>query len=203
MSICVYCEIDEATLQPKNASSQRRLESLHLTNLLRAGDSVLDIGCNSGLLALTAASAYGCKVTAVDIQQPMITKLKDILVRHPHLPIQPILGDLFTLDSLRQYDHVFFLQVLHWACFQGHSIEAIIDTLHKLTRKTLTIEFPWDIDEPAIKHQTNLTRDNYNAKRTFRALCAVFPRIEVMGFQDYFSDPNSNRILMRCSRFSN
>lgn len=200
MSICVYCEIDENTLQPKNQESSQRIESLALDVILRSEDSVLDIGCNSGLLSITAATKFQCEVLSVDIQQPIIGRLESLLQRHNISLVRPLLGDIFEIDVRRKFDHVFFLQVLHWACFQGHSVNDVIHRLSQLTKRSLTIEFPWDVNEPAIKNQTNLTDETYSSKIIFRALCQEFKSIEVMGFQDYFSDPQSNRVLVRCHR---
>lgn len=200
MSICVYCEIDEETLQPKNQESLRRIDSLELDKILRSEDSVFDIGCNSGLLSIIAATKFQCDVLSVDIQQPIINRLENLVRRHGISSIKPILGDIFAIDFRRKFDHVFFLQVLHWACYQGHSVDNVIDRLSQLTKRSLTIEFPWDVNEPAIKNQTNLTDEIYSSKAIFRALCREFEKVEVMGFQDYFNDPLSNRVLVRCFR---
>lgn len=200
MNICIYCEIDENTLQPKNEESSRRIESLKLDLVLRSEDTVLDIGCNSGLLSITAATRFQCDVLSVDIQQPIIDKLQSLVKKHDIKSVRPLLGDIFEIEIQRKFDHIFFLQVLHWACFQGHSINDVISRLSQLTKRSLTIEFPWDVNEPAIKNHTNLTDQVYNSKSIFRALCNEFRTVEILGFQDYFNDPLSNRVLVRCSR---
>jgi ubiquinone/menaquinone biosynthesis C-methylase UbiE len=66
--------------------------------LVRAGDSVLDIGAGTGALALQAA-ALGARVTAIDISSAMVARLTQRLAPYPECKALVMDGHALTFEE--------------------------------------------------------------------------------------------------------
>lgn len=107
--------------------------------------TVLDIGGNSGWFSRLAAT-YGAQVIATDIDE-QCTEFQFNEAQHTALPVFPMIYDfknfLQKADTTRfQSDAVFCLALVHHLVFvAGLTLEEIIDTLAKLTKRVLVLEF--------------------------------------------------------------
>jgi hypothetical protein len=199
MTVCVYCEVDPDTLEPSNDASRQRLNSLRLTDFNFLNKSVLEVGTNSGLLGLALARKYGALVTGIEIQKPLAEKASNLAIKHGVCNFNVIEGDFMRLQFDREYDYVFFLEILHWAVYQGHTVKSVIEKISCVTREVAFLEFPWDIEEPAIVNQTDLTAERYSSYLIFKSLTECFKTVEVWGFQNYFGG-QSRRAVVVCKK---
>jgi SAM-dependent methyltransferase len=200
-STCVYEEYDPTTLLPKNEQTRIRLAELGWERSTFEGKTVLDIGCNSGILSLEAWRLGATHVLSCDVQAPLVEFFSNV-VNRKKLPIEVRKLPLDKLDPVKDgADVVLFMEVLHWAVAQGTPMPAVIRKIIELTRETLYIEFPWAADEPSIKAQTKLTDADYSAHVAIDLLARHFEDVRLVRFMSYFgfSSP-SKRVLIRASR---
>ena len=81
---------------------------------LRDGDTVLDIGCGAGRVAIPLAKAYpNCRVIGIDIQPGMIAKAKKRANAESVQNIQWILQDIRRLEAgTSTFDRIMIVTVL-------------------------------------------------------------------------------------------
>ena len=196
-STCAYDRYDPITLQPLNDETYVRLQELGWSASDFSGQSVLDIGCNSGLLTMHALRLGASKVNACDVQQPFVDFVAGV-VQAKQLPVTV---NRLAFDQLAPAENgadiVLFMEVLHWAVSQGLELRDVIRRLAQLTGKILYIEFPWSVAEPSIQKQTRLTAETYSADAVLDELTRYFKSVRVVRFMRYFGfDSRSQRVLL-------
>ena len=158
---CAYEEYDPTTLKPVNQSTCIRLQELGWTQDDFSGKSVLDIGCNSGILSLYANKLGADSVRAVDVQAPFIEFFTSVVETHA----LPINVEQTGFNDLRADTHasdvVLFMEVLHWIIDQKGTIEDAIYKAASLAKETLFLETPWDTNEPSIANRGHIQADQY------------------------------------------
>eukprot|EP00117_Sycon_ciliatum_P000502 scpid101304/ scgid6538/ Demethylmenaquinone methyltransferase; Menaquinone biosynthesis methyltransferase ubiE len=102
----------------KNSSVQHDLgvEFIHRVLEPQAGQSILDLGCGTGQLAMLLATLVGTtgRVLAVDPDQSRISIAKKTAVQSKLDNITVVHGDIYSVSSLGPFDSVFTNFVLHW-----------------------------------------------------------------------------------------
>ncbi len=195
---CAYEQYDPRTLEPLNDQTQLRLQELGWSREDFAGRTVLDVGCNSGLLTLHALRLGAKRVIACDVQDPFIAFFSAVVASR-NLPVEVRrtgLLDLQANDSAA--DVVLFMEVLHWAVAQGSDLRDVIRRIAALSRDLLYIEFPWSVDEPSIQNQTKLTSEKYSAEAALDELTRYFSDVQVVRFMHYFGfRSGSKRVLVK------
>jgi hypothetical protein len=199
-SACAYEIYDAQTLKPGNDSTYVRLIELGWTKEEFAGKSVLDVGANTGLLSLRAHQLGAAAVRAVDVQAPLVEFLAAVVKRHK----LPIAVERLGFDQLEPARHaadiVLFMEVLHWIVDQGGTVPGAIARLAGLTRETLYLETPWDVNEPSIAAKGIVTAEQYNIELVLRELSRHFRDVRVVRFMTYFGTmKNSKRVLIRAT----
>ena len=194
---CAYERFDPKTLQPLNDETYIRLQELGWSRRDFVGQTVLDIGCNSGLLTVHALELGASKVHACDVQQPFV----DFVTSVVQAKVLPVTVSHMAFDKAVPREHaadiVLFMEVLHWAVSQGMELRDVIRRLAQLTGKILYIEFPWSVAEPSIQKQTKLTAETYSADAVLDELTRYFENVRVVRFMRYFGfDSKSQRILI-------
>jgi len=196
-STCVYERYDPVTLEPQNTETYVRLQELGWTVDDFKGRTVLDIGCNSGLLSVYALRLGAAKVHACDAQ-PVFTDFLSRIVQERNLPITVEQSSFDKLEPAKhKADIVLFMEVLHWAVAQGLTLTDIACRLAALTEHVLYLEFPWSVEEPSIRAQTKLTKETYSADIVLDELTKYFTNVRVVRFMRYFGFASqSKRILI-------
>ena len=200
---CVYERFDFDSLMPCDESGAKRLLALGWSKDEFAGKSVLDIGCNSGMLSVHAAKLGAASVRAFDVNGDLVSYLNAVAVRHS-LPVTAEVRSFNELDSESETaDIVVFMEILQWTVAQGATVEDVVRKLSLLTREVLYIEFPWDgsdvLSDPRISVSSGFVAE-YKADRIFASLLRAFKDVQVVQFMRYFGydHPKSNRVLVRC-----
>jgi SAM-dependent methyltransferase len=196
-SACAYERYDPRTLQPANAETSIRLQELGWKSEDFNGRTVLDIGCNSGLLTMYALKLGAAKVHACDVQGVFVDFVSRVIAGRS----LPVLVSKIGLDKLEPAAHkadiVLFMEVLHWAVSQGLELRDVIRRLAELTDDLLYIEFPWSVKEPSIQKQTKLTEEMYCPEAVLDELTRYFAEVRVVRFMRYFGyNSGSTRILI-------
>src|SRR4030095_5482531 len=83
---CAYERYDLKTLEPLNGETYIRLQELGWSAQDFTGRTVLDIGCNSGLLTMYALRLGAAKVDACDVQ-PAFVEFVSGVVQAQGLPV--------------------------------------------------------------------------------------------------------------------
>lgn len=196
-STCAYERYDPTTLKPLNRETYIRLQELGWSPQDFTGRTVLDIGCNSGLLTMHAIRLGAARVHACDVQ-PAFVDFVSHVVQARQLPVtvtRTAFDKLLPVDN--KADVVLFMEVLHWAVSQGLKLREIIRRLAELTEHILYIEFPWSVAEPSIQKQTKLTDETYSADAVLDELTRYFTDVRVVRFMHYFGfESQSKRILI-------
>ena len=197
---CAYEEYDPDTLLPLNNATSIRLLELGWTSELFQNRSVLDIGCNTGALSVYALKLGAQKITAIDVQEPLVRFFMTVASQH-QLNINV---EQRGFDSLKWpedcADVVLMMEVLHWLVDQGEKLPPVIEKLASLTNETLFIETPWDVNEPSIAKKNILKSDDYSCDLIFLELSKYFEKIEFIRFMTYFGQmKDSKRILIKAS----
>ena len=198
---CAYERYDPVTLEPLNPETYTRLQELGWSKEDFSGRTVLDIGCNSGLLTMYAVRLGARRVLACDVQQPFVEFVSRV-AEAKNLPVT--VADT-PLHKLRLEEHaadiVLFMEVLHWAVSQGLKLRDVIRQLSELTQLILYIEFPWSVKEPSIQRQTKLTEEDYAADIVLDELTKYFAEVSVTRFMHYFGfSSGSRRVLIKASQ---
>lgn len=197
---CAYEEYDPTTLTPVNQSTCIRLQELGWTEEDFNGKTVLDIGCNSGILSLYANKLGAKSVRAVDVQPPFIDFFTSVVDNHA----LPINVELTGFNDLSANTHaaevVLFMEVLHWIIDQKGTIEDAIYRVASLAQETLFLETPWDTNEPSIAKRGHIKADQYNIELIVKELLRYFENVEMVRFMSYFGDmENSKRVLIKAT----
>jgi SAM-dependent methyltransferase/aminoglycoside phosphotransferase (APT) family kinase protein len=194
---CAYERYDPATLEPVNSETFVRLQELGWRSEDFSGKTVLDIGCNSGLLTMYALRLGAAKVHACDVQ-PLLVEFVTQVVATRKLPVKVTQTAFNDLKPDRdKADIVLFMEVLHWAVSQGLELRRVIQQLAQLTGAILYIEFPWSVKEPSIQNQTKLTEERYSADAVLDELTRHFADVRVVRFMRYFGfESQSVRVLI-------
>lgn len=197
-SSCAYQSYDVETLRPLNDETYTRIYELDWKKEEFEGKSVLDIGCNSGLLSLWALHLGAKSVTAYDVQEPLIEFFSNVIERNG-LPIFLDKKSFSELDPTSdRRDIVLFMEVLHWVVAQGMPLRDALRKVASLTGETLYIETPWSVREPSIIAQTNLNEFDYSADQILEELGRHFHEVRVVRFMHYFGyNSQSKRVLIR------
>lgn len=197
---CAYEEYDPSTLVPVNQSTFTRLMELGWDKSDFEGKSVLDIGGNSGILSLYAMNLGAEDISYADVQAPLVDFFQSVVTEH-NLPISvEKKGFLELSESEDQKDIVLFMEVLHWIIDQGGNVADSIEKLAGLTRETLYLETPWDVNEPSIASRGKVTEEEYSMELIVRELNKYFENVQLVRFMSYFGDmQNSKRILIKAS----
>lgn len=86
-----------------------------ILEFIKAGDSVVDIGCGSGQLALLMAEfTKPAKLTGIEISETLITNAKTLLAKYNHIPhhFEVFDGSTFP-ESISNHSLYFMVDVLH------------------------------------------------------------------------------------------
>jgi SAM-dependent methyltransferase len=188
------------SLRPTTRETELRLRELYWSSDEFKGKSVLDIGSNSGLLSIFALQLGAGRVIATDPVAKCVEALQKIKNLH-NLKIDIHSHAFKDLDpAVFRADIVLFMEVLHWAVSQGESVQQVIYRLWQLTGETLYLEFPWSINEPSIRAQTQLTEADYSAEIILAELNRAFRDVEIVSFPHYFGlGGDSKRVLVKAS----
>jgi SAM-dependent methyltransferase len=203
-SACIYERYDPETLAPLEPSAAKRLISLGWTSEEFAAKSVLDVGCNSGLLSVTAARLGADRVHSVDVNKELVAFLAAVADRH-RLPIVAEVRSFSEIDPEQPAaDIVIFMEALQWIVAQGSTVESVLNKISLLTKSVLYIEFPWDGSDVLSDRNLTITEEfnsEYSSDKIFAGLSRFFRHVEVLRFMRYFgyNHPKSNRVLVRCS----
>jgi len=119
---------------PGKTDSLRRLRLLGLPDDL-SGKSVLDVGCNSGMLCFECKKRHADRVVGVDVQ-PNRLKQARILAEIMGLDIEFREMNLFHVAELGQFDVVFCIAVLT----EVTDLLGGLEVLKKVTGETLYLE---------------------------------------------------------------
>lgn len=197
---CAYEEYDPSTLTPVNQSTCVRLQELNWTADVFKDKSVLDIGCNSGILSLYANKLGAKSVKAVDVQTPFVEFFSSVVKEHK----LPITVECTGFNDLKSDTHaadvVLFMEVLHWIVDQKGTIEDAIYKVASLTGETLYLETPWDASEPSIAKRGHIHSEQYNIELIIKELQRYFETVETVRFMSYFGEmENSKRLLIKAT----
>jgi SAM-dependent methyltransferase len=198
---CVYGRYDTLTLTPDTPETECRLRELGWTNDDFRDRTVLDIGCNSGILSVFALQLGARHIKAVDPTKASIETFAKVLQRHRGLNVTLECADLGKLDPAEnRADVVLFMEVMHWAIDQGMTIPDVIRRLWQMTGTLLFLEFPWSVHEPSIQAQTKLTEDTYSASLILEELGKAFASVKIVNFMHYFGIlGTAKRVLIRAT----
>jgi len=199
-SSCKYEIYNPTNLKPSNHSTCTRLTELNWSTELFKNKSVLDIGCNSGILSLYANKLGATSIKSVDVQESFVDFFTAVVSEH-NLPIQV---EKIGFNELKAETHaadvVLFMEVLHWIVDQKGSVEDAIYKLATLTEETLYLETPWDTKEPSIAKKGIINSEQYNIELIIKELQKYFDTVQVVRFMSYFGEmENSKRILIKAS----
>jgi len=194
---CAYERYDPCTLEPTTPETALRLQELGWSTSDFGGKSVLDIGCNSGLLTMYALHLGAARVHACDVQPLLVDFVSQVIA----LRKVPVTVSKKAFNELRpdadKADIVVFMEVLHWVVSQGLELRDVVQRLAALTGELLYIEFPWSVKEPSIQKQTKLTEELYSAEAVLDELTRSFRTVRVVRFMHYFGfKSQSVRVLI-------
>ena len=194
--ICTYQHFDPVSLAPQSVPTQRRIGDLAPLVALASGRSVLDIGCNAGLVSALALRAGARSVLSTDVD-PNFVAATSSLTKH-HAGQWEVRKLAFEAHSATERaDVVYFLEVYHWLLHQGMSPEAVAEKLDLLTGQVLVLEAPWDATDPSVA--ASLKHVHYSLPPLLQALQSAGFRIELVGFASYFA-AEYQRAMFRCER---
>jgi 2-polyprenyl-3-methyl-5-hydroxy-6-metoxy-1,4-benzoquinol methylase len=196
---CTYQTYDFKTLEPIGIESQIRIKELEFLKNLVVGQQVLDIGTNSGLVAIQAAKWGAKKTFATDVNKELIENLQATVVAH-NLAISASVCAFKSLDPLIfKSDVVLCLEVIHWLVHQGNPIVEIVEKLDSLTKKTLIIETPWDKSEKSIQARLNGWLEKYHLPDVLNAFLRIGYQAQILHFAEYFTE-QSTRVMIRLDK---
>ena len=118
---------------PGLRSTEERFSLYHISELLGKEDVVLDIGCNSGFLALQTAP-FVQRVVGYDIDPHLIriaNRVKDFLGTEN---VDFICEDFFARKHGEAYDAVFAFAIHTWVVRSGISQETFVDIIYSLLK---------------------------------------------------------------------
>ena len=198
---CPYDRYDPETLAPLNKETVLRLAGLGWTTEDFAGNTVLDVGANTGLLSIQAVKLGAREVHATEVVDAAVNLIEEVAKKHS-MPIRVSQSDFNSLrPAAHAADVVLFMEVIQWVMRNGElTVKEVIAKLIRLTRKSLYIEFPWDADDPHIREMTKLTHETFNAHLILSELTRYFRDVQFVRFMRYFgfSHSKGNRVLLRC-----
>jgi len=194
--ICSYQDFDPVSLAARSAETERRLADLDAVIGLVAGKTVLDIGCNGGLVAALALRSGALSVVATDVNPDFVDATRDVLRHHAGTWEARVVaaGDLRRSDRAQV---TFFLEVYHWLIHQGMDPEHVADILDDVTAECIVIEAPWDSRDPSVAN--SLKGMHYSLPELLRALGQRGFAIRLTGFATYFP-AEYERPLFVCTR---
>jgi SAM-dependent methyltransferase/thiamine kinase-like enzyme len=198
---CTYEQYDSVTLKPTNDSTYIRLIELGWNAEQFKGKTVLDIGCNTGVLSIYALSLGASKIKAVDVQPPLLSFFTEVVNGH-NLPISVEnkgFNELNPADDAA--DIVLLMEVLHWLVDQGGNVKDAIAKLASITNDSVYIETPWDVNEPSIAAKGVIQHKDYNMDLIVGELTKYFEDVKFVRFMTYFGNmKDSRRILIYASK---
>jgi 2-polyprenyl-3-methyl-5-hydroxy-6-metoxy-1,4-benzoquinol methylase len=198
-SSCTYQTYDLSTLEPIGIESETRLKELDFLRDLVVDQQVLDIGTNSGIVAIQAAKWGAKKILATDVNKQLIDNLQTTVEAHG-LAISANICAFKSLDPLiHKSDIVLCLEVIHWLVHQGNPISEIVEKLDSLTNKTLIIETPWDKSEKSIQARMNSSLEHYSLPEILDSFLQIGYKIQILYFATYFTD-QSTRVMIRLDK---
>ena len=198
---CAYEKYDPVSLVPVNNETYIRLIELGFQSSEFKGKSVLDIGCNTGMLSIHALNLGAKEVKSVDVQKPLLSFFGEVIAKH-NLPIKLYEAQFNNLvPNEDSADIVLMMEVLHWIVDQGSSISNAIEKLAGLCNEILYIETPWDTNEPSIAAKGVIQHEQYNMPLILNELSKYFEEISFERFMTYFGNmKDSKRILIKASK---
>jgi 2-polyprenyl-3-methyl-5-hydroxy-6-metoxy-1,4-benzoquinol methylase len=126
--------IKEGIVTPGTIDSTKRLQFLSLPNDL-SGKSVLDVGCNSGMLCFECKRRNAAQVVGIDIQSNRLQQART-LAEIMELDIEFKEMDLFRIAELGPFDLVFCIAVLT----EITDLIRGLEILKRFTRETIYLE---------------------------------------------------------------
>ena len=196
---CTYQTYDRNTLEPIGIESETRLNELSFLKELVNGRQVLDIGTNSGIVAIQVAKWGAKRILATDVNKQLIDHLQNIVEAH-ELPISAEICAFKSLDPLTfKSDVVLCLEVIHWLVHQGNPVAEIVERLDSLTNKTLIIETPWDKSEKSIQARMNDSLEMYSLPIILDLFIRIGYQVQILYFAEYFTD-QSTRVMIRLDK---
>jgi 2-polyprenyl-3-methyl-5-hydroxy-6-metoxy-1,4-benzoquinol methylase len=190
---------DLSTLEPIGLESETRLKELDFLRELVVDQQVLDIGTNSGIVAIQAAKWGAKRVLATDVNKQLIDHLQTTVEAHG-LAISANICAFKSLDPIiHKSDIVLCLEVIHWLVHQGNPISEIVEKLDSLTNKTLIIETPWDKSEKSIQARMNSSLEHYSLPEILDSFLQIGYKIQILYFATYFTD-QSTRVMIRLDK---
>ncbi len=198
-SSCTYQMYDLSTLEPIGLESETRLKELDFLRELVVDQQVLDIGTNSGIVAIQAAKWGAKRILATDVNKQLIDHLQTTVEAHG-LAISANICAFKSLDPIiHKSDIVLCLEVIHWLVHQGNPISEIVEKLDSLTNKTLIIETPWDKSEKSIQARMNSSLEHYSLPEILDSFLQIGYKIQILYFATYFTD-QSTRVMIRLDK---
>lgn len=127
-------QISDTITTPGTVDPSRRLELINLPDDL-SEMSVLDVGCNSGMLCIECKRRYAERVVGIDLQTNRLNQAKT-LAEIMNLDIEYKYMNLFDVDRLGQFDIVFCIAVVT----EVTDLISALNSLKQVTGKTLFLE---------------------------------------------------------------
>ncbi len=128
--------IRDEIVTPGTVDAKKRMELINLSDDL-AGKSVLDVGCNSGLLCFECKKRNAGRVIGVDTQHNRLNQART-LAEIMGLDVEFLDLDLFNSNHLGSFDIVFCIAVLS----EVTDLIGGLEILKGLTKRTLYLELP-------------------------------------------------------------
>ena len=191
---------DPASLTPLNQSTCTRLTELNWSTEEFQGKSVLNIGCNSGILSLYANKLGAKSVKAVDVRAPFVDFFSSLVSEH-NLQIQVEQAGYSDIDSSsHSADVVVLMEAMHWVVDQKCTVDDAIYKLATLTGESLYLESPWNTNDPSTNTDGQSSPEHINIELIIKELQKYFENVQLVRFMTYFGEmENSKRLLLRAS----
>ena len=168
---------DGYTLKGGRDTSTSRFEMFSLPDDL-SGQSVLDIGCNIGSIAMECKKRNASRVLGLDYS-PGLVDCASGLAKIFDLDIEYRLFNIANDSIDEEFDYVFLLNVFHH--LDEQSRVSILRTLSRITKKKLLFEAPVADDIIAKTGVCFRTEDYLSYFKGF----TDFKNIELVGYTDF------------------
>ena len=167
------------------------------------GGTLLDVGCNSGHNAIHAATAYGLRVTGIDVTDRHIAASR-FLAGLADVEAEFLLASAETFRRPAAFDVVLHFGTLYHLPNPLLSLQATFDNLRKggyLALETQTLEHPDDPNLCYFMHMQNNDRSNFwaiseHVLRRYLEFIGFEPAVTALKVRPAMLPPHQHRILM-------
>jgi hypothetical protein len=193
---CAYEKYDPANLTPLNQSTCTRLTELNWSTEQFQNKTVLEIGCNSGILSLYANKLGAKLVTAIDVQKPSTGFFSSVVSMH-NLSIRVEKNGFSELSpASHAADVVLYMDVLPSLADPHRNIADTIYKLATLTNETLYLETPWEANDSSFTEGGALKSEQYNIELVIKELQKYFEIVQVVRSMSHFDEMETSKSLL-------